>query len=180
MTQDTTAAPEAETAERYADAELTHQVAQFYFREAELLDDGRFADWLDVFDDDLAYFAPLRTNRLRRQAALSIGRRGEAAYFDETKTSRINVSGAAFRSSASAPHSAHVPRTSAGSSTPRPRASSSTATRASSGARVRPRNRAPGESFSLPPLPLRFSTLKRWPPCRPIRHARRSSAGHSS
>ncbi|APF41141.1 aromatic-ring-hydroxylating dioxygenase subunit beta [Neomicrococcus aestuarii] len=74
-------------AERLADAELTHRVSQFYFHEAELLDDGRFADWLDCFDDDLFYWAPLRTNRLRRQAALSVGVPGEAAYFDETKES---------------------------------------------------------------------------------------------
>ena len=72
---------------RLADAELAHRVQQFYFHEAELLDDGRFADWLEIFDEDLFYLAPLRTNRLRRQAALSIGGRGEAAYFDETKES---------------------------------------------------------------------------------------------
>ena len=60
-------------AERLADAELTHRVAQFFYHEAELLDDGRFADWLEIFDDDLFYWAPLRTNRLRRQAALSVG-----------------------------------------------------------------------------------------------------------
>jgi 3-phenylpropionate/cinnamic acid dioxygenase small subunit len=72
---------------RLADADLAYRVQQFYFYEAELLDDGRFADWLDIFDDDLTYWAPLRTNRLRRQAALSIGVPGEAAYFDETKDS---------------------------------------------------------------------------------------------
>jgi len=70
-----------------ADAELTFRVAQFYYVEAELLDDGRFADWLTCFEDDLFYWAPLRTNRLRRQASLSIGVPGEAAYFDETKES---------------------------------------------------------------------------------------------
>ncbi|WP_120005621.1 aromatic-ring-hydroxylating dioxygenase subunit beta [Nesterenkonia muleiensis] len=69
------------------DAELAYRVQQFYFLEAELLDDGRYADWLDIFDDDLFYWAPLRTNRLRRQAALSIGAEGEAAYFDETRDS---------------------------------------------------------------------------------------------
>ena len=83
MTQET----DTEFQVRLADAELTHAVAQFYFYEAELLDDGRFADWLEIFDEDLFYFAPLRTNRLRRQAALSIGQPGEAAYFDETKDS---------------------------------------------------------------------------------------------
>lgn len=71
----------------YADMELTHRVKQFYYREAEILDDGHFADWLELFEDDLFYFAPLRTNRLRRQAALSISSEGEAAYFDETKDS---------------------------------------------------------------------------------------------
>lgn len=77
----------SEEKERYADLELTHRVKQFYYREAEILDDGHFADWLELFEEDLEYFAPLRTNRLRRQAALSIGGRGEAAYFDETKES---------------------------------------------------------------------------------------------
>lgn len=81
------ASPAAPAQGPLADAELTHRVAQFYFREAELLDDGRFADWLEVFDEDLTYWAPLRTNRLRRQAALSVGVQGEAAYFDETKES---------------------------------------------------------------------------------------------
>ena len=69
------------------DAELGYRVQQFYFLEAELLDDGRFSDWLEVFDEDLVYWAPLRTNRLRRQAALSISAPEDAAYFDETKES---------------------------------------------------------------------------------------------
>lgn len=70
-----------------ADADTHFRVQQFYFREAELLDDGRFADWLDLLDDDLVYWAPTRTNRMRRQQALSIAARGEAAFFDETKDS---------------------------------------------------------------------------------------------
>src|SRR5699024_1975591 len=72
---------------RIADSEMAYRLEQFYYREAELLDDGQFADWLEIFEEDLFYFAPLRTNRLRRQAALSIGSEGEAAYFDETKES---------------------------------------------------------------------------------------------
>ncbi|MGO2482185.1 aromatic-ring-hydroxylating dioxygenase subunit beta [Glutamicibacter arilaitensis] len=79
--------PEFELAGELVDSELHYRISQFYFREAELLDDGRFADWLEIFEEDLFYFAPLRTNRLRRQAALAIGREGEAAYFDETKES---------------------------------------------------------------------------------------------
>ena len=62
-------------------------VEQFYYQEAELLDDGRFTDWLDLLAEDLRYWMPIRTNRLRRQQALSIAAPGEAAYYDETKES---------------------------------------------------------------------------------------------
>jgi 3-phenylpropionate/cinnamic acid dioxygenase small subunit len=72
---------------RRADRDLHFDVEQFYYHEAELLDDGRFADWLDLLDDDLDYWMPTRTNRLRRQQALSIAARGEAAFYDETKES---------------------------------------------------------------------------------------------
>jgi 3-phenylpropionate/cinnamic acid dioxygenase small subunit len=70
-----------------ADRETHFEVEQFYFEEAELLDDGRFADWLDLLAEDLDYWMPTRTNRLRRQQALSIASRGEAAFYDETKES---------------------------------------------------------------------------------------------
>ncbi|WP_063043875.1 3-phenylpropionate/cinnamic acid dioxygenase subunit beta [Nocardia pseudovaccinii] len=70
-----------------ADRDTHFEVEQFYFLEAELLDDGRFTDWLELLDDDLDYWMPTRTNRLRRQQALSIAARGEAAYYEETKES---------------------------------------------------------------------------------------------
>jgi 3-phenylpropionate/cinnamic acid dioxygenase small subunit len=70
-----------------ADRDTHFEVEQFYFEEAERLDDGRFADWLELLADDLDYWMPCRTNRLRRQQALSILARGEAAFYDETKES---------------------------------------------------------------------------------------------
>ncbi|WP_433622234.1 aromatic-ring-hydroxylating dioxygenase subunit beta [Nocardia sp. CA-120079] len=70
-----------------ADRDTHFEVEQFYYLEAELLDDGHFTDWLDLLDDDLEYWMPTRTNRLRRQQALSIAARGEAAFYDETKES---------------------------------------------------------------------------------------------
>jgi 3-phenylpropionate/cinnamic acid dioxygenase small subunit len=70
-----------------ADRDVHFEVEQFYYEEAELLDDGRFADWLELLADDLDYWMPTRTNRLRRQQALSIAARGEAAFYDETKES---------------------------------------------------------------------------------------------
>jgi 3-phenylpropionate/cinnamic acid dioxygenase small subunit len=72
---------------RRADRDIHFEVEQFYYEEAELLDDGRFADWLELLADDLDYWMPTRTNRLRRQQALSIAARGEAGYYDETKES---------------------------------------------------------------------------------------------
>ncbi|MBL7487658.1 3-phenylpropionate/cinnamic acid dioxygenase subunit beta [Frankia sp. AgB1.9] len=70
-----------------ADRDVHFEVAQFYYEEAELLDEGRYTDWLDLLDDDLDYWMPTRTNRLRRQQALSVAARGEAAFYDETKES---------------------------------------------------------------------------------------------
>lgn len=71
----------------FASADVHFQIQQFYFLEAEMLDDGRFADWLDTFSDDLHYWAPTRSNRLRRQQSLSIAQPNEAAFYDETKDS---------------------------------------------------------------------------------------------
>jgi 3-phenylpropionate/cinnamic acid dioxygenase small subunit len=70
-----------------ADRDTHFEVEQFYYEEAELLDAGRYADWLDLLADDLDYWMPTRTNRLRRQQALSVAARGEAAFYDESKES---------------------------------------------------------------------------------------------
>jgi 3-phenylpropionate/cinnamic acid dioxygenase small subunit len=72
-----------------ADANTHFEVEQFYYLEAALLDEGRYADWLELLADDLDYWMPTRTNRLRRQQALSVAARGEAAYYDETKDSLL-------------------------------------------------------------------------------------------
>jgi 3-phenylpropionate/cinnamic acid dioxygenase small subunit len=70
-----------------ADAPTHFEVSQFYFLEAEFLDDGRFADWLEMLAEDLHYWAPIRSNRLRRQQALAIAAPGESAFYDETRDS---------------------------------------------------------------------------------------------
>lgn len=70
-----------------ADMPTHFEVQQLYYAEAKLLDDGRYGDWLELFTDDLRYWMPTRTNRLRRQQALSIAKPGEAAFYDETRDS---------------------------------------------------------------------------------------------
>lgn len=70
-----------------ADPATHFEVTQFYYDEAELLDDGRFTDWLELLAEDLHYWMPTRSNRLRRQQAFSVAAPGEAAFYDETKES---------------------------------------------------------------------------------------------
>lgn len=43
--------------------ELQYAVEQFLFREAELLDYGRFEEWVDLFTDDCRYRVPIRESR---------------------------------------------------------------------------------------------------------------------
>lgn len=43
--------------------ELQHEIEQFLYHEAEMLDDRRFDDWLELFRDDAEYVMPLRVTR---------------------------------------------------------------------------------------------------------------------
>jgi 3-phenylpropionate/cinnamic acid dioxygenase small subunit len=85
-TEATTLTDEVDSME-LADTQTHFEINQFYFLEAEYLDDGRFTDWLEMLAADLHYWAPTRSNRLRRQQALSVAAPGESAFYDETKDS---------------------------------------------------------------------------------------------
>src|SRR6266705_3439963 len=77
--------------------DLIREVEQFLYREARLLDDRRFHDWLTLFTDDVRYWMAARTNRYpRRSKAIAIldpdryveddiTKEDELAIFDETK-----------------------------------------------------------------------------------------------
>ena len=41
---------------------LTQEVAEFLYREAELLDERRYREWLDLLADDIRYWMPMRRN----------------------------------------------------------------------------------------------------------------------
>jgi 3-phenylpropionate/cinnamic acid dioxygenase small subunit len=73
--------------------ELWFEVQQFLVREARLIDDRRFEEWLDLFTDDAVYWMPGRTNPWRSGAVEdSITKPGELALFEDTKetlTTRI-------------------------------------------------------------------------------------------
>ena len=77
--------------------EVISEVEQFLYREARLLDERRFHEWLDLFTDDVRYWMGARSNRYPRTSkAISIlspnryveddkTRDDELSIFDETK-----------------------------------------------------------------------------------------------
>ena len=77
--------------------EVIREVEQFLYREARLLDERRFREWLDLFTDDVRYWMGARSNRYPRTSkAISIlspnryveddkTRDDELSIFDETK-----------------------------------------------------------------------------------------------
>lgn len=76
------------------DSQLRHRIEDFLYLEAELLDDRKLRDWLDLLTDDIRYWMPIRYNPLDRPDDISdeLARPGEGFYFDDDKTSlRIRV-----------------------------------------------------------------------------------------
>lgn len=64
-----------------ASPELQHEVEQFLFREARILDAGRYDDWLDLLTKDVHYWAPVReTSEDPNEAFRGID---EMALFDD-------------------------------------------------------------------------------------------------
>ena len=74
-------------ADRAALQALRLDVEDFYYAEADLLDERRFRDWLELFAEDLVYFMPIRRNvKFGQHAARENTRSGEGiSWFDENK-----------------------------------------------------------------------------------------------
>jgi 3-phenylpropionate/cinnamic acid dioxygenase small subunit len=66
---------------------LKEEIEEFLYHEAELLDERRFGEWLDVLADDLVYFMPLRRNvRFGEHAERENTRFGkDISWFEEDK-----------------------------------------------------------------------------------------------
>lgn len=54
------------------DAQLHYEIADFLYQEAELLDDWRFRDWLELIADDMVYFMRSTTNAQTRDRRRSV------------------------------------------------------------------------------------------------------------
>lgn len=77
---------EIETSEAsVAEMLLQFQVDRFYYHEANLLDDRRIEEWLELFSDDTHYFMPVRRTRTARELSKEFTQPGEMAFFDDTK-----------------------------------------------------------------------------------------------
>jgi 3-phenylpropionate/cinnamic acid dioxygenase small subunit len=65
---------------------LKEDVEEFLYREAELLDERRYEEWLDLFTEDARYFMPMRRNVPAGEPAREFTREGEDVnWFDEGK-----------------------------------------------------------------------------------------------
>jgi len=76
-------------ADRIESMLLHHEIEQFYYEEAALLDAHRFHEWLDLLDDELEYWMPIRSTRTRADMHLEFTKPGEHAFFDEDKALMI-------------------------------------------------------------------------------------------
>jgi len=65
---------------------LKEEIEQFLYREAELLDERRYEEWLDLFAEDAHYFMPMRRNVPHDEPEREFTRAGtDVNWFDEGK-----------------------------------------------------------------------------------------------
>jgi 3-phenylpropionate/cinnamic acid dioxygenase small subunit len=69
------------------DVLLQYEIEQFLYAEAALLDDRRHHEWYELLTDDLEYWMPVRSTRVRGDEQNEFAKPGEAAFFDENKDS---------------------------------------------------------------------------------------------
>lgn len=63
--------------------QLQHEVEQFYYREAQLLDHHNFAAWFELLEQDIHYWMPIRTTLHKRDSHKEYVPAGSHAHFDE-------------------------------------------------------------------------------------------------
>jgi 3-phenylpropionate/cinnamic acid dioxygenase small subunit len=64
------------------DYAYVRELEQFLYREARMLDEGRFEDWLALFTDDIRYWMPMKSVRSGKAHESD---RLELAFFDDNK-----------------------------------------------------------------------------------------------
>ncbi|HSF04606.1 MAG TPA: 3-phenylpropionate/cinnamic acid dioxygenase subunit beta [Methylomirabilota bacterium] len=65
---------------------LKHEIEELLYREAELLDERRYEEWLELFTEDVRYWMPMRRNVPRDELEREFTREGtDVNWFDEGK-----------------------------------------------------------------------------------------------
>jgi 3-phenylpropionate/cinnamic acid dioxygenase small subunit len=75
-------------------SDLRHRVEEFYYLEAELLDERKLREWFNLLAEDVRYWMPIRHNPLDRPENVSeeLSKPGEGYYFDDDiKALKIRV-----------------------------------------------------------------------------------------
>ena len=66
---------------------LKHEVEEFLYHEAELLDSKRYQAWLDLLTDDIHYWIPIRRTTTAKEIDKEFTQPGGVAFFDENLNS---------------------------------------------------------------------------------------------
>lgn len=64
---------------------LQHQVEQFLYEEAALLDARRYRDWLGLIAPDMHYWMPIRRTVTQSDVAMEFTKIGDMAFFDDDR-----------------------------------------------------------------------------------------------
>ncbi len=65
---------------------LEREIENFLYQEAELLDERRYDEWLDLIAEDIQYHMPIRRNvKFGQQARENTSDESEVSWFDEGK-----------------------------------------------------------------------------------------------
>ena len=67
------------------DVLFQHEIEQFLYEEAALLDSRRYHEWYALLADDLEYWMPVRSTRARGDEEQEFAKIGQGAFFDEDK-----------------------------------------------------------------------------------------------
>lgn len=75
----------------FAQLSLQREVEELFTKEAELLDERRFDEWLDLFAEDVRYWMPISRNVAFDNAGAEYTReRADASWFDDGKADLRN------------------------------------------------------------------------------------------
>ncbi|NIO10142.1 MAG: 3-phenylpropionate/cinnamic acid dioxygenase subunit beta [Deltaproteobacteria bacterium] len=64
---------------------VLREIERFLYREAFLLDERRFEEWVELFTDDVRYWMPVRATKPSGQGVEEFATDSELAFLDETK-----------------------------------------------------------------------------------------------